>query len=196
MSDHDSLLLTFSYDDDPPFDTGATTIERVMLQHEVESFFAFEADLLDQWRYRRWLDLVTSDVRYWMPIRRNVKHGDWKRERTSELEELAWFDENKTTLTARADQLESGVHWVEEPRSRVTHITTNTRIVLVRPSVDNKREVVTRSRFIVYRNHLDDEESLFIGKRGDVLRSVDESESDGLPLWRLARRVLLLDQSV
>jgi len=46
-----------------------------------------------------------------------------------------------------------------------------------------------KSRFIVYRNRMVDEESLFVGKRIDTLRR----EGNG---WKIARREIYLDQSV
>jgi len=57
-----------------------TTIERndtldiVLLQIEVERFFSAEAELLDERRFHEWLELLHEDLRYWMPIARNVRH--------------------------------------------------------------------------------------------------------------------------
>lgn len=48
------------------------TIEDHLLRLEVEDFLWHEADILDDFRYEEWLDLLTDDVSYWMPIRRNV----------------------------------------------------------------------------------------------------------------------------
>jgi 3-phenylpropionate/cinnamic acid dioxygenase small subunit len=50
-----------------------------------------------------------------------------------------------------------------------------------------------RCRFLVYRNHLDDEETLLVGKREDVLRRVGDEPHAG---FRLARRAVFVDQSV
>jgi 3-phenylpropionate/cinnamic acid dioxygenase small subunit len=50
-------------------------------------------------------------------------------------------------------------------------------------------EVTVRSRFLVYRNRVETETDVLVGKREDVLRRVDGS-------WRIARRVVVLDQSV
>jgi hypothetical protein len=49
--------------------------------------------------------------------------------------------------------------------------------------------VSVRSRFLVYRNHLEDEEAILIGKREDVLRPGESG-------FLLARRSVFLDQSV
>lgn len=164
-------------------------IDLILLKHEVEDFFSTEAELLDDWRYDEWLKLVTEDVRYWMPIRRNFKFGEQWRENTKELEGVAWFDDNKNVLTLRVQQLMTGIHWAEEPLSRMTHLVANVHIVDVKPSLVSPSEVSTKCRFVVYRNRLDYQTDFFIGKREDVLRKVEGE-------WKLARRNIFLDQSV
>ena len=41
------------------------------LRFSIEDFFYLEAELLDDRKLREWLDLLTDDIRYWMPIRHN-----------------------------------------------------------------------------------------------------------------------------
>lgn len=154
------------------------------LRLEIEDFFYSEADLLDERRFNDWLDLLTDDVRYSMPIRRNVPQGELDRENTVPRTEMCWFDEGKETLTQRVQQIYTGSHWCEEPLSRVSHLVTNVRLLDV-----GEHEVRVQCRFLVYRNRLEDEESLFIGRRIDTLRRVDGS-------WKIARREILLDQNV
>ncbi len=36
---------------------------------EIEQFLYREARMLDNRQYHAWLDLLTDDVRYWMPVR-------------------------------------------------------------------------------------------------------------------------------
>jgi 3-phenylpropionate/cinnamic acid dioxygenase small subunit len=175
----------FSYAEVPPRPGPAADLNRLLLQHEVEEFLYYEADVLDQWRYREWLELTTEDIRYWVPLRRNVKFGQWDRERSSELSELAWIDEGRATLERRVEQLMTGIHWAAEPLSRISHLVTNVRV----SELSDDDEVIARSRFLVYTNHLEDEETILIGKREDVLRR-------GSSGFRLARRSVFLDQSV
>jgi 3-phenylpropionate/cinnamic acid dioxygenase small subunit len=179
----------FRHGSDVPQPLGKWTTERLLLQAEIEEHLYYEADLLDQWRYRDWIELTTDDIRYWAPIRRNVRFGEFEREQSRELFELAWFDDNKATLEMRVRQLESGIHWAEEPLSRVCHVISNVRIVEAFPSVEDAEQVTVRSHFAVYRNHQEDEEGLFFGKREDVL----VRSGDG---WKLSRRSVLIDQSV
>ena len=51
-------------------------------------------------------------------------------------------------------------------------------------------EVKVKSRFIVYRNRLQDEVDLFVGKREDLLRR------DSVTGWKIAKRTIILDQNV
>ncbi len=160
------------------------------LKEEVEDFLFAEADLLDQRRYSEWLDLLADDLHYFMPMRRNVQFGSHKaHENTRAGHDISWFDEDKWTLAKRVDQIMTGIHWAEEPLSRVCHFVNNIRLLAVRPSVAAASDLEVGSRFIVYQNRVETETYLFAGRRNDLLRR----EAGG---WRLARREILLDQNV
>lgn len=155
------------------------------LKQEVEDFLYMEADLLDQRRFREWLDLLAEDIVYFMPIRRNVKFGQHaERENTRQGEGISWFDEDKWTLTKRVEQILTGVHYAEEPLSRVTHMVSNVR--LLDAGAD---QVTVGSRFLVHQNRVEYESYTFIGRRTDILRRNGNS-------WLIARRELILEQNV
>ena len=165
----------------------ADPMRRLLLEREIERFFYAEATLLDERRFAEWLDLLADDIHYFMPIARNVRHDDAAEYTRAHLD-AAWFDEGKETLTQRVQQLATGLHWAEEPRSRVSHLITNIELVDVQgePGVE---VVDTRCRFLVCRNRQADETDLFVGKRLDrVVRSG--------PGWKIRRREILLDQNV
>ena len=164
-------------------------IGQVLLKQEIEDFLYREADLLDERHYEEWLALLAEDVRYWMPMRRNVKVDDLEREFTRECVDISWFDEGKETLTRRVRQIQTGIHWAEEPVSRISHLISNIRLVEVTPSVAEPAEVSVRCRFLVYRNRVETETDILVGKREDLLR---RAETD----WQIARRKILLDQNV
>ncbi len=164
--------------------TEALTDDEVRLRLEIEDFLYNEADLLDDHRYEDWLDLFTEDARYFMPMRRNVSSEEMETENTKERHEMSWFDEGKATLIKRVQQIRTGVHWAEEPYSRISHLVANIRIV-----EHDGDEVKVRCKFIVYRNRMVDEESLFVGKRFDTLRREGRK-------WKIARREIVMDQSV
>lgn len=83
-------------------------IDRLLLGQEIADFLYREAKMLDERRYRERLDLLAGDVRYWMPIPRNVKLGDDESEFTRALSDINWFDEGKDTLSRRVKQIETG----------------------------------------------------------------------------------------
>ena len=163
-------------------------LARLLLKQEIEDFFYREAELLDERRYEEWLDLFTDDARYWMPMRRNVPADEREREFTRQGTDVNWFDEGKDTLVRRVKQILTGVHWAEQPPSRICHMISNVQISPVNADAV-PAEVAAKSRFLVYRNRVETETDLLVGKREDLLRRVDGG-------WRIARRRIVLDQSV
>jgi 3-phenylpropionate/cinnamic acid dioxygenase small subunit len=153
------------------------------LRLEVETFYYDEAALLDQRRYREWLDLFTDDTHYWMPVRRtkasNQLDGEFSR-----LGDMAFFDDNKAMLTMRVRRLETGYAWAEEPPSRTRHLVTNVRIV----AADGER-ITAESNFHLHRTRLASDECNWIGLRRDVLV---RSETG----FRIAARHIFLEQTV
>jgi 3-phenylpropionate/cinnamic acid dioxygenase small subunit len=158
------------------------------LMREIEDILYVEADLLDERQYLKWLDLFTEDVRYWVPIRKNVAFADRAKETTSE-DDIAWIDDDKTTLTKRVKQLLTGVHWAEEPVSRVSHMISNIRLVEPIHVIGEGANATVNCRFFVYRNRLETETDFLVGRREDVLRRINGA-------LRIARRKILIEQSV
>src|SRR5256712_1224225 len=164
-------------------------LAHLLLQEKIENFLYWEAELLDERRYEEWLALLAEDVRYWMPMRRNVKFGELEREFTREGQDVSWFDEGKDTLERRVQQILTGVHWAEEPLSRICHMVSNVQLLAVTPSVLEPADVTVKSRFLIYRNRVETETDILIGKREDVLHRVDGQ-------WKIRRRKIVLDQNV
>jgi 3-phenylpropionate/cinnamic acid dioxygenase small subunit len=162
------------------------TSQATDVRAEIEEFLFTEADLLDERRFDEWLDLLHPDVEYQMPLRRNVHSQDASREYTTAGQDILWYDEGKDTLTKRVRQLQTGEHWADEPISRVSHLVTNVRLL----SGDDKSAEAS-CRFLMYRNRVDIESDILIGRRRDLLVREDVD----LP-WLLRRRLLFLDQSV
>ena len=164
-------------------------INRLLLTDEIEQFLYQEAELLDERRFEEWLDFLTEDIRYWMPMRRNVKFGELDREFTREGHDINWFDEGKDTLVRRVNQILTGVHWAEEPLSRVCHSVSNIQILDATPSLSQPTEVSIKCRFLVYRNRVETETDILVGKREDTLRNVNGQ-------GKIAQRKIILDQNV
>lgn len=166
-------------------DTSQKAIERLLFEREIERFLYHEAELLDDRRYSDWIELIADDIHYHMPVRRNVKFGEQHRENTDSESEISWFDEGKRTLAGRVRQINTGLHWAEEPFSRIRHIITNIQV----GALDGD-EVPVRSNFFCYSNRLRDEVNIYVGTRQDVLRR------DPAAGWKIAKRLILLDQNV
>lgn len=147
----------------------------------IEEFLYHEAYLLDHHRYLEWLDLLTDDIVYRMPVRvtRERREGD-------DVHSVAvYFDETKASLEKRVRRLYVRSAWVEENQPRQRHFVTN---VMVRPT-DESDEYAALSYFLVLRsrgsNH--DLDRIF-GQRDDRLRLVNGT-------WKLARREILVDEA-
>jgi 3-phenylpropionate/cinnamic acid dioxygenase small subunit len=165
-------------------------IDYFNLRQEVEEFLYDEAELLDQREFAAWLDLLSDDLTYFMPMRRNVKYGDHAaHENTREGEDISWFEENKWTLSKRVDQIFTEKHWAEEPLSRVCHMISNVQLLNAEPTVGAPEEVTSKCRFLIYQNRVETETNFFVGKRTDTLR---KETGD----WKLIRREIILDQNV
>ena len=155
------------------------------LKEEIEEFLYAEADLLDRRQFSDWLALLADDRHYFSKVRRDVPFGEHAaRENTRAGGDIGWFDEEKWTLSKRVDQIMTGIHWAEEPLSRVCHFVTNIRLLAIR-----KNEVEVGSRFLIYQNRVETETYLFAGKRTDLLRRAGEG-------WQVAKREITLDQNV
>jgi 3-phenylpropionate/cinnamic acid dioxygenase small subunit len=164
-------------------------LARLLLKEEIEELLYREAELLDERRFEDWLDLFTEDARYWMPMRRNVPAEEPEREFTREGVDVNWFDEGKDTLSRRVRQIETGIHWAEEPHSRLSHLVANVQLQGAEPSFAAPQQVSVTSRFLIYRNRVQTETDILVGRREDSLRRNGAG-------WLLARRKIILDQSV
>jgi len=160
------------------------------LRREAEEFLYMESALLDARRFREWLETLADDLVYFMPMMLNVKFGEHAaRERTCIEKDMSWFNEGKWTLTKRVEQILTGVHWSEEPLSRVCRMVSNVRLTSVDSSAAGEVEMGVDSRFLIYQNRCEREEYIFVGSRADVLRQTKEG-------WRLARREINIYQNV
>ena len=163
---------------------------------DVEQFLFREAYLLDEYRFREWLDLLTDDIRYWMPTmgRRYgasckafapLDRGYRDRSEFSGENEVALLDETRDTLARRVARFDSGMAWAEEPPSRTVRFISNVTV----DEGDTNSGLVVRSNFILYRTRGELERDFYVGSRQDVLRFVGGG-------WKIAYRKILLPQNV
>lgn len=155
------------------------------LRREVEDFLYLEAELLDDRKLREWLELLTDDVRYWMPIRYNTSERPQKiAEELSKPGEGYYFDDDKQNLRLRVERVYSKSAWAELPPSRTRHLISNVRV-----KKDNGAEIEVYSNFLVYRTRMESDKDIFVGTRQDILRRVNGT-------FKIARRTIILDQAV
>jgi len=160
------------------------------VKREVEEFLFDEANLLDERRFKEWLDTLAEDLEYFMPLTFNVKFGEHAaRENTTREKHMSWINEGKWTLTKRAEQILTGVHWAEEPLSRVCRLVSNVQLTEIVTNAAQEEEVSVSSRFLIYQNRCEREQYFFVGDRRDVIRRTASG-------WKLAKREIQIHQNV
>ena len=163
---------------------------------EVEQFLFHEARLLDDRKFHEWLQLLTDDIRYWMPVRSNrypviskaisiLDGSRYEEEELSKEGDLAIMDEDKDSLTRRVERLDTGMAWAEDPPSRTRHFVSNVEV----EERANESELKVHSNFFMYRTRAETEQDFYVGCREDVLRKVDGQ-------WKVAYRKIVMDQTV
>jgi len=154
---------------------------------EITDFLYREAELLDDGRHREWMDLVTEDVRYQVPIR-ITKERILEGGVSGVVENMFHMDEDRDSLEMRVERVETGFAWAEEPPSRLRHFITNVRVGEVRETSSGEESDV-RSNLLLFRSRWDEPEHVVLSaERRDVLRRVDGE-------WKLAKRVVILDSA-
>jgi phthalate 3,4-dioxygenase beta subunit len=145
-------------------------------------FLVDEAYLLDSQQYDAWLESMTEDVHYHMPVRVTTALGSG----FDTSPGMAHFDENKYSLSRRVARFRTEHAWTEDPPSRLRHFITNVRTF----ATEDDAHLVVESAELLFRSRGDvNEHALISCGREDLLRR----EGDD---WRLARRTILVDESV
>jgi phthalate 3,4-dioxygenase beta subunit len=141
-----------------------------------------EAYLLDAQAYEQWLDLLTDDIHYVMPVRVTTALSAG----FDTAPGMAHFDEDKYSLSRRVARFLTEHAWTEDPPSRLRHHISNVRTF----ATDDDDHLVVESAVLLFRNRGDVRESALVSAgREDLLRR----SGDG---WQLARRTILVDESV
>lgn len=149
-------------------------------EREVSRFLIKEAELLDRGQFREWLQLLTADVIYQMPMRatRERSAGDG-------FDTMHHFDEDRPSLEMRVRRLETEYAWAEEPATRTRRFVTNLRVEA--GAADD--ELLATVNVLIFRSRGDAAtHTLLSMERQDTVRLEDGQ-------WKLAKRVMLLDQT-
>ncbi|GAA5136294.1 3-phenylpropionate/cinnamic acid dioxygenase subunit beta [Pseudonocardia adelaidensis] len=143
-----------------------------------------EAYLLDAQRYDEWLDLLTEDIRYVMPVRVTTAVGAG----FDTSPGMAHFDEDKYSLSRRVARFRTEHAWTEDPPSRLRHHLANVRTF----AAEDPDHLVVESAVLLYRSRGDVREAAVISAgREDLLRRAPDGAG-----WLLARRTILVDDAV
>ncbi|KGT47113.1 3-phenylpropionate/cinnamic acid dioxygenase subunit beta [Acinetobacter sp. HR7] len=153
------------------------------LHHQISQFLYREAKLLDDWKFREWLDLLAEDISYVLRTTPNAQTRD--RRRSVEPPTTWVFNDNKFLLERRVARLETGMAWAEEPPSRTTHMVSN---VIVEPTeVEGEYDVYVT--YLLYRSQKEKDITIYCGKRHDKIRKVE-----GGLCFQIFDRKITLDQ--
>lgn len=153
------------------------------LYHSISQFMYTEAKLLDDWKFREWLDVLAEDISYTLRTTPNAQTRD--RRRSVEPPTTWVFNDNKHLLERRVARLETGMAWAEEPPSRTTHMVSN--ILVEATEVAGEYDV--HLTYLLYRTQKEKDVTIYCGKRLDKIRKVDT----GLG-WQIFNRKIVLDQ--
>lgn len=153
------------------------------LYHSISQFMYAEAKLLDDWKFREWLEVLAEDISYTLRTTPNAQTRD--RRRSVEPPTTWVFNDNKHLLERRVARLETGMAWAEEPPSRTTHMVSN--ILVEATEVEGEYDV--HLAYLLYRTQKEKDVTIYCGKRLDKIRQVDTELG-----WQIFNRKIVLDQ--
>ena len=153
--------------------------ERHLLAHR---WLVDETYLLDAQAYTEWLDTLTEDIHYLMPVRVTTALAAGYDTSPG----MAHFDEDKYSLSRRVARFLTEHAWTEDPPSRLRHHLSNVRTF----ATDDPDHLVVESSTLLFRSRGDVAEGAFLSAGREDLLRCEGGE------WRLARRTILVDESV
>jgi p-cumate 2,3-dioxygenase beta subunit len=140
---------------------------------EIEDFLFYEAELLDSWRLKEWLDLLTEDAAYYVPPndRPDADH------RTT----LFTIADDAVRLRERVLRILDPNCHAEFPRSRTRRLITNVRIA------GAERDLITATaNFVCYRFRRDEQIRDYVGSTRHILKRDGSS-------FRIKERRVIID---
>jgi 3-phenylpropionate/cinnamic acid dioxygenase small subunit len=151
------------------------------LEREAIHFLHREADLLDRRSFSQWLEMISPDISYKIPVRTQRLNGEG-----DGFSKTAFFmREDLLSLKVRVAKLASPSAWAENPATRTRHMVSNVRV----GEADAAGLPVT-SNFATFCYRGEATMPVILsGERQDVLV---EANGD----WKLRKRLVLLDSTV
>ena len=123
----------------------------------VEEFLGHEARLLDERRFRDWMELFAEDGTYWVPA---------VPDQESSFDQASLFYDDRDLMRTRVERLEHPRIHVQTPPSRTAHLVGN---VIVEEADAAKGEVLVGSTVIMVE-YRDEVQRVFAGRQRHRLR--------------------------
>lgn len=163
-----------------------STIQPVSMElaFELEQTLYREARLLDSERYEDWVEMLASDIHYFMP----VIEGRYRKDKTDmagDLKRMAYYNDNMADLKQRLARIKTGTAWSEDPATRFTHLITNVEV----ETTEKEGEYKVYSNFVTYRNSKERDQDVQQGNREDIWRRTENG-------FQLVKRLIILKQNV
>ncbi|AEX21813.1 3-phenylpropionate/cinnamic acid dioxygenase subunit beta [Vibrio sp. EJY3] len=156
----------------------------LQIHHEISQFLFHEATLLDDWKFRDWLELLDDELVYTMRTTVNAQTRD---RRKGKQPPTTWiFNDTKSQLERRIARLETGMAWAEEPPSRTRHLITNCQV----EETELPGVFAARVNYILYRAQKERDETFYVGTRFDLVKQTNTDNN-----WSLLKREIVLDQA-
>jgi 3-phenylpropionate/cinnamic acid dioxygenase small subunit len=148
---------------------------------ECEEFYYKEAEILDSGNLHGWLELLTEDIDYSIPVRVTKERAGG----TGFSSHAFFLKEDRKSLETRIKRFESEYAWSEEIPSRTRRFVTNVR---VEPPDDD--QIRAKSNILLFRSQGNTNSYFLVsGERRDVLERRAQ-------VIRIRKRVVFLDHTI
>jgi 3-phenylpropionate/cinnamic acid dioxygenase small subunit len=129
---------------------------------QLADFLAHEARLLDERRFREWMQLFADDGTYWVP---SVP------DQQSPFDQASLFYDDRALMRTRVERLEHPRIHVQTPPSRTVHLIRNVHI----DEADADKGEYAVSSSVIMVEYRDDQQRIFAGHQHHRLRREEEN---------------------
>lgn len=143
----------------------------------VRDFLLEEAKLLDDHRFDEWLDCLSADIEYRVPVRVTREVG------ADPFPGMDHIYDDRATIEKRIDRLHTDYAWAEDPPTRTRHFLSNVRVYR------EDGELHADANLLLSLVSGDEPDPNFlVGERRDVLTETDDG-------YEITDREVFLDQA-